>query len=90
MRQRDETEAYREARDSLREQGYCMVCGVYHRVGNCTAVENARREARAAALEEAAQRCDARYKRYNNPVAEALAAEIRALSAAPPQSEGGE
>jgi hypothetical protein len=37
----------REARDSLREQGYCMACGVYHRVGNCEAVENARREARA-------------------------------------------
>jgi hypothetical protein len=45
----------REARDSLREQGYCMVCGVYHRVGACEAVENARREARAAAIEEAAQ-----------------------------------
>jgi hypothetical protein len=32
-----------------------VACGVYHRVGNCEAVENTRREARAAAIEEAAQ-----------------------------------
>ncbi len=41
-------EAYRKAREDLREEGYCMACGVYHRVGACAAVENARREARAA------------------------------------------
>jgi hypothetical protein len=42
----------REARAALREQGYCMACGVYHRVGNCAAVENASREARAEYVEE--------------------------------------
>jgi hypothetical protein len=42
----------RAARAALREQGYCMACGVYHRVGNCAAVENASREARAEYVEE--------------------------------------
>jgi hypothetical protein len=46
----------------------------------------ARADERAKAMEEAAQRCDVRYKRYNNPVAGALAAEIRAL-ATPPAEE---
>ncbi len=40
----DESPTYREVRDALRAEGYCMACGWYHRVGECEAVENARRE----------------------------------------------
>jgi hypothetical protein len=86
--------AKREARDSLREQGYCMVCGVYHRVGACEAVENARREARVAAIEEAAQRIDVEAARHGSlhdgNVRRECAAIVRALANTPPQSEGDE
>ncbi len=43
----------REARQEQLDEGYCMACGLYHRVGNsCSAVDKAVREARAAAIEE--------------------------------------
>jgi hypothetical protein len=70
-----------------------MVCGVYHRVGACEAVENARREARAAAIEEAAQLCDDAFRdgrldrEYACETADELAARIRALADTPPQSD---
>lgn len=46
-------EAYTQARKDLREEGYCMACGVYHRVGQCEVLEHAKREVRAAAISEA-------------------------------------
>ena len=65
-------EAYRQARADLRADGFCMACGVYHRVGGCAALENARREARAAAIEEAAQAVE-KYSLGTGHVVRALA-----------------
>jgi hypothetical protein len=85
---------YCEVRDSLREQGYCMACEVYHRVGECQAVAKAERRGREAMRELAAKEAHKYLNRRDTPLradvlndAARIEAAIHALPLDPPQKK---